>query len=177
MEEVFTPAFGFEERYEVSNKGNVKNVKTGKQLSINKSGDYNTVDLWNGKHNNTLIHRLMLLSFHIPNPLNLPCVNHRDENKRNNFLFINPDGSVDLEKSNLEWCDYEYNANYGTKNERVANTKSKPVVQLKNGVPVFIWKSQLEATLCLANQRNSGNIFYCLKGRTKTAFGFEWKYF
>lgn len=42
------------------------------------------------------IHRLLAIYF-IPNPNNLPYVNHIDENKQNNDL------------SNLEWCTLEYN--------------------------------------------------------------------
>lgn len=52
-----------------------------------------------------LIHRLVALYF-IPNPNNYSFVNHKDENKINNHY------------SNLEWCTYEYNCNYGTAQQR-----------------------------------------------------------
>ena len=55
------------------------------------------------------IHRLIAEAF-IPNPNNLPVVNHKDENKLNS--------SID----NLEWCTYEYNRNYGTCIERMKET-------------------------------------------------------
>jgi hypothetical protein len=174
MEEVWKQIEGT--IYCVSNLGNIKNSKTGRVIALNLCGKYPTFDMYNGKHNGVLVHRAMMKAF-VPNPLNLPEVNHKDENPLNNFIFVNPDGSVDLEKSNLEWCDRQYNNNYGTRNERVSSKKSKPVIQLKNGVPVFIWKSQLEAAQMLAEQNNSGNIYTCLKGKTKQAYGFEWKYF
>lgn len=174
MEEIFVPAYGFENIYEVSNKGNIKNRLTGKLLKINNSKDYPMVDLWDGKHHGVLIHRLMMLSFGVPNPLNLPQVNHKDENKRNNFLFVNPDGSVDLDKSNLEWCSVEYNNNYGTRNKRVAEKMSKPIKQIKNGEVVKIWKSQLDASIAVAGRE--GCLFPCLKGITKTAYGYQWEY-
>ena len=45
---------------------------------------------------NHYIHRLIAKAF-IPNPLNLPCINHKDWNKLNNAL------------DNIEWCTYQYN--------------------------------------------------------------------
>ena len=63
-----------------------------------------------GKQNYLLGHRIVATTF-IPNPDNLPQVNHKDENKLNN--------SVD----NLEWCDEKYNSNYGTRIEIIIKTK------------------------------------------------------
>lgn len=45
------------------------------------------------------IHRLVAM-FHIPNPDNLPCVNHKDGNKKNNHV------------DNLEWCSYSHNGKH-----------------------------------------------------------------
>lgn len=51
------------------------------------------------------IHRLVALLF-IPNPNNLPEVNHKDENPQNNHAC------------NLEWSSHKYNMNYGTRTKR-----------------------------------------------------------
>ena len=53
-----------------------------------------------GKSTHFTLHRLLAVHF-IPNPNNLPFVNHIDENKLNNSI------------NNLEWCTQVYNTNYG----------------------------------------------------------------
>lgn len=120
-QEIWKPVDGFEDLYEVSNLGRVKSLNyhlTGKERIIkpfkNKKG-YLRVNLFrNGKQKKFLVHRLVATAF-IPNPNNLPQVNHRDEVKTNNFV------------ENLEFCDAKYNANYGTHNVRSAASRSKPV--------------------------------------------------
>lgn len=62
------------------------------------------------------IHRLVAQCF-LPNPDNLPAINHKDENPLNNCV------------DNLEWCTIQYNNSYGTKAQRTAISNSKPVVQ------------------------------------------------
>ena len=106
MKEVWKDIKGYEELYQVSNLGNIKSLKTNKNLYYTKSGrnkDYLRVLLVkNNKRKMFAIHRIVAEHF-ISNPNNYPCVNHKDECKNNNVW------------TNLEWCSEKYNANYGTK--------------------------------------------------------------
>ena len=104
---------GYEGLYEVSNIGNVRNVRRNTLLKLSKNQGYIQVHLYkNGIRTGLKVHRLVAEAF-IPNADNLPQVNHKDEDKTNN--------SVD----NLEWCDHKYNVNYGHRTENAINTRVK----------------------------------------------------
>ena len=105
---------GYEGLYEVSNKGNVRNVRRNKLLRLQKTnnGYIRVVLSKNRIKTGFQVHRLVALTF-LPNPLNLPQVNHLDENKKNNNI------------DNLEWCTAKYNINYGTARIRTRDTKIK----------------------------------------------------
>lgn len=146
--------------YEVSNLGNVRNIKTKRVLKPCKTPDgYFEVYLHkDGKRKYKLVHRLVAEVF-IPNHQNLPQINHRDEDKTNNTV------------ENLEWCTAEYNLNYGTRIKKL----SKPVLQLRmDGSLVRIWSSTAEVQRQL--HYSSGNISMCCNGKYKQAYGYKWCY-
>lgn len=153
---------GYEGIYQVNQFGQVRSLNynhTGqkKRLKPRKTRGYLRVALCkNGKVKNYRIHRLVAEAF-LPNPNNLPCINHIDENKENNCL------------SNLEWCSYEYNINYGTRNEKAGESQSKKIMCVETGE---IFKGTREAS------RRTGiaqsNISQSCNGKRKTAGGYHW---
>ena len=167
MEEIWKNIEGYE-LYKVSNYGRVKSLKFEKERILkpgkNKCG-YLRVNLFKyGKRNCFSVHRLVAIAF-IPNTLNLPQVNHKDENKENNCAW------------NLEWCNEKYNTNYGTRNKNASkslinnNKLSKKVICVETNI---VYPSSHEA------ERQTGifqqNIISCCKGRLKSTGKLHWKY-
>lgn len=175
--EVWRPVKGYEGLYEVSSFGRIKSLPRNGTVnkeyimigSIQKNGYKGVILSKNGKKKRVTVHRIVAEEF-IPNPLNLPCVNHKSEIKTDNRV------------ENLEWCDWGYNARYGTRGERISKVQknrkdqSKPVLQYSmNGVYIGNYPSAKEAHRITGI--NYGNIKSCCKvGKPKTAGGYIWKY-
>ena len=173
------------EGYKVSNLGRILSLNylnTGKAKLLKPGKDTNGYSMVilskNGETKTCLVHRLVAETF-LDNPENKPQVNHKDEDKTNNFVFLNEDGSVDKEKSNLEWKTPKENSNHGTRNERIAkaNTngiRSKKVLQLSlSGELIREWPSVGE---CERNGFNKGYVAACCRGVYESAYGFKWMY-
>lgn len=156
MEEIWKPIKGYEGLYQVSNLGRIKSLKRGKEkiLSPGFDGKYLFVLLWRDAiSTHHKVHRLVAEAF-IPNPFNLPQVNHKDECGINNVL------------SNLEWCSGQYNIDY---------SQSIPINQYtKDYVFIKQWKSINEAGRQTSVAISS--ICKVCKGERKSAGGFIWRY-
>lgn len=100
---------GYEGMYSVAEDGQIWSHHSNRFLKPKKHpSGYRTVNLSkDGVAHTYYIHRLVAEAF-IPNPDNLPQINHKDEDKTNNAV------------SNLEWMSAIDNNNYGTRNERIA---------------------------------------------------------
>ena len=185
MEEVWKPVVGYEGLYEVSNLGRIKSLpRRGTLGGIIKPylGDrgylsFNLVK--DGKSKATCVHRLVAEAF-VPNddPLK-DQVNHKDECKTNNFVWVNEDGTIDPEKSNLEWLTQKENTNWGTRNKRIAKAnkngkQSKPVAQMTlDGTIIKVWPSVQETG---RNGYSATHIVQCCKGKRNVHKGFKWVY-
>lgn len=173
MKEVWKNIKGYEGLYQVSNLGRVKSLvfrnnvcclNKEKILSLNKQkkGYISVILCKNGKPKMFYVHRLVADAF-IPNPNNLPQVNHKDENKENNC------------EDNLEFCTRKYNINYGTCREKIKKSCSKKIEQCdENGRVIKVWSSAKEASKHFGISNST--ISQCAKGLHKHAGGFKWKY-
>ena len=178
----------YEGLYKVSNLGKILSLNyrnTGKaelRTPVERKDGYLQVQLWKNKEYKTcLVHRLIAETF-LENPENKPEVNHKiegDEGKKINMVIFNKDGTVNKEKTTIEWVTREENNNYGTHNERMAKTKtngkqSKPVLQFTlDGEFVREWPSTME---CGRNGFDSSHVTKCCNGKRKTHKGFRFMY-
>ena len=178
------------ENYQVSNFGRILSLnynRTGRaelmELFYNRQGYLQVQLSKNGKRKTFRVNRLVAETF-LENPDNLLEVNHKDEDKTNNFVFLNEDGTVNKEKSNLEWKSHKDNCNHGTRNERVAKTnskvqkndpnKSKRVLQFTlSGEFIREWPSARE---CGRNGFDYSNVAACCRGEKPYYKGFRWEY-
>ena len=143
-----------DERIEVSTRGEVK--RNGKILNQYKNyRGYCTV-------NGLSVHRLVAITF-IPNPDNLPCVGHKDENPSNNCV------------DNLYWTTYKDNNNYGTHRVRQSIGASMPVNQLSLDGDIIDYHRGVNEAWKTTGV-NKAHISQCCTGKRKTAGGYMWEY-
>ena len=152
------------DNYDVYPDGRIFSYKSKKFLKPQTRKDgYQIVSLSDneGKQKTYYLHRVVYESVtREPIPEGMQ-INHRSEVKTENMI------------SNLELMSPKQNTNYGTRNSRIAESKSKQVGAFKNGNLVTTFQSIKEAGLQGFNQ---GHISECCNGKRKKHKGFEWKY-
>lgn len=188
--EIWKDIKGYEGKYQISNMGRVKSLnynKTGKaQLlkPISNSKGYLYVCLW---HNNTYIreyiHRLVALSF-IPNPNNLPCVDHintqRNLNTVTNLRWVSVKDNLNnplTRRKNSDTKKQIYlgslNPNFG--NRGIKNKLSIPIKQLDlYGNVIREWSCAKDAEREMGF--DASTITKCCKGKKQTHKGYRWEY-
>lgn len=190
MDEIWKDVPGYIGLYQVSNIGRVRSLPHtvrcygGKRTSpgrIRKLVDYRgykRVHLSRGAERHIpFVHRLVAEAF-VPNPDNLPIINHKDENPANNRA------------SNLEWCTVQYNCRYGTARRRGAETNKRRnaagrvIHKPKLYTPVACYDlsgnfirsfSSIKEASAETGVQKSGICNVC-KGNNKKAGGMIWKY-
>ena len=164
------------EDYEVSNIGNVRSNKGktprvlkpfayGAKKDENTRGKYLSVTLMkNGIGKSYAVHRLVALAF-IPNPDNLPQVNHINGVRNDNRV------------ENLEWCDNSYNIWHSYNVLGNKSTQSCSISQYdKNGNFIKEWES-IEVASKTLMIHSSSIIEVCKRRKNrKVAGGFIWRY-
>lgn len=166
---------GYEELYYADNLGNIYSkdriirgfLKKGRKLkpAKNNKGYLNVVLCKNGIQKTMKVHRLIALTF-ISNPNNYKQINHKDEDKTNNAV------------NNLEWCDANYNMNYGTIKQRLsehadARNRIKAVVRIDSNENEKYYKSIVSVA---EDGFDPSFVAKVCKGLKKEAYGYKWKY-
>lgn len=159
--------------YNVSNLGNVMNIKTNKQMKLNLKAGYYQICLTNEVCRKQFkVHQLVACAF-IPNPENKPEVNHEDKNKLNNNV------------TNLTWMTHQENCQHKSIGLVYKSNKNKPIIRLDKMTEEILenynsiedageWAFNNNLTVNTHNGRNA--IGNCLNGLTKSAYGYKWKY-
>ena len=161
MTEIWKDISDYEGVYQISNLGRVKSFhKNSPQIlkaHISPTGYYKIQLKMNNVCKCVYIHRLVAEAF-VPNPNNLPEVNHKNEDKLCN------------ESWNLEWCTHSYNNSYGNKN----NKNKKRVAKLNlNGdiLKIYDYLSLVEL-----DGYNLKNVSQVCRNKGKTYKGYKWIY-
>ena len=181
--EIWKDIIGFDGKYQISNKGNVKSFTRWKKGGLLKCGTcgnpgpYKQVILVKSGRKDTkcfYVHRLVATHF-LENPYNLPEVNHIDGNTLNNCV------------DNLEWCTRKQNAEHANRTGILSKAhefergskhpNAKAVLQMsRDGTIVKEWESVNQIQRETAYLASS--IFNCCNHRKgyNTAYGYKWEY-
>ena len=152
---------GYEGKYAVTQTGKIWSYLSSKFLKPckDKDGYLKVILMKDGKRKSFFVHRLVLMTFNPVDNMESFQVNHKDENKENNYLY------------NLEWLNCKDNINYGTGIKRRSKKICHKIKCVETGE---IFNSQKEVTIYLG-QKSMSNISSCLSGKQETCGGYHWE--
>ena len=167
---------GYEGLYQISSCGNVRSFVSARgkrkipkllKPEVLKKGYLRVPLCKDYSKERYMVHRLVAMAF-IPNPDNLPYINHKDENKSNN--------NVD----NLEWCSRSYNVRYSWDKHPERHTRkgkhyAHAIVQLdKAGNVIKEWTNA--RTIFVETGMDDSSIRQVCQGVRHSAYGYLWRY-
>lgn len=158
------PIEEFENRYQISDKGNLYNKLTGKKLNTAIRNGYKQCSLHrtDGSTFTIATHRAVALAFVPTDDISL-YVNHIDHDKLNNC------------DDNLEWVDQKENIRQAGNQGRIKRHNKKVIRIGNNGEPNVEYESTIAAAA--AHNVDRTTISAALRGKNPTAAGYKWKYF
>lgn len=172
--------------YMVSNMGRVKAIKWHRGEKEKEMKPYTTYKGYlrlrltkNGKSKQFQIHRLVAEAF-IPNPENKPLIDHINTDRTDNTVWLNEDGSVNYDKTNLRWVTNKENCNNPISKQNYSKGNkgktSVPILQFtKDGEFVRKWNSMSDAEQELGIKSRLSEYCSNKYGR-KSAGGYIWRY-
>lgn len=141
--------------------GKIRSKKFNRFIKTTKDGYESLVLCVQGKRMTRTVHKLIALTF-LPNPDGKKIVNHKNGNKLDNRV------------ENLEWVTLADNSAHSVES---GLSKTRKVVQYSlEDEYISSYPSLREAQRCIGKSPDSTSILYACQGKTKTAYGYKWKY-
>lgn len=181
---IWKDCYGYEGLYAINNYGEVKSydklvwnrfryiLRPGRimRTQIDRYGYVRVPLCKNGKKTNEQVHRLVMMTF-VGNPNNLPQVNHRDLNKKNNYVGTLENNFAD---GNLEWCSNAQNMKHAFENKNF-DYQTTPVVKIdiETNTVIKCYDSVQAASRDVHD--NPTNILRSCHFDNDTAKGFRWR--
>ena len=173
MQEIWKAAKGYEGYLEVSTLGNVRSIDRmitvhdglriyekpveGKEKAQHKNVQTGYMQIGVGHRKRVTVHRLVAATF-IPNPRNLPQVNHKNFDRTDNRV------------ENLEWCTNGENSLHSMYNKE--DSRLRPCVSLTTGKR---YKSQAEAARDIGDSQSNVSRS-CRSGGKRSVKGHRFVY-
>ena len=162
--EKFVTIEGFYDCYSVSNKGRVKNNRTGYILknTLGADGYLSVLLSKNSKKARVRIHTLVANAFLLKDD-NRKFVNHIDGDKTNNDV------------SNLEWCNRSENMVHALENNLITTKYSNKEIEVFTVRGDFVGRYESVSKCCEILNLNKSPVYRVIKGKARYHKNFVFK--